>query len=213
MISAASEKPTEQHQHESRYKKRESNGGCSRTDAAVSGGEEDEYTPQHIYLFPEVDGNIGDRQRHQEADEGPVRAERWSLHHSRSRGEGARGICLGLDGLTGKLGGFSGWRERERERERGGEGAPVLFSIPGGEVRGRGWRNRGRAAAAASSAAAAAPEAAARRTASMLPSGGEGQRENSHGRIFPANHHGGGGRERHGGGGEEASRAGAAGGQ
>lgn len=56
-----------------------------------------------LYLFPEVDGNIGDSQRHQEADERPVRTEGWELHHSTSRRDDrARSICLGLDCFGGK---------------------------------------------------------------------------------------------------------------
>lgn len=61
------------------------------------------------YLLPQVDGDVGDRQRHQEADEGPVRAEGWERHHGRSRAGGAGGICLGPGASGGKS---RCWRRR-----------------------------------------------------------------------------------------------------
>lgn len=73
------------------------------------------------YLFAEVDGNIGDSQRHQKADERPVGAEGWKLHHSTSRDDRARGICLGLGWLEGKPK-IGGWEA---------VGAPVFSSRNG----------------------------------------------------------------------------------
>lgn len=73
---------------------------------------------QKGYLFPEVDGNIGDRQRHQKAEERPVRTEGWKLHHSTSRGDRATGICLGL----------IDWKENRRWAAGKAEEAAVFSS-------------------------------------------------------------------------------------
>lgn len=120
------------------------------------------------YLFSEVDGNIGDSQRHQKADERPVRAERWKLHHSTSRDDRARGICLGLDWWGGK--------SRRLAARRGSRSTCV--SAVGGGVK---WGSGGGCASRGCGAAKRIRRAM----------------EISHRRIFLANrHHQGGGEER-----------------
>lgn len=107
------------------------------------------------YLFSEVDGNIGDSQRHQKADERPVRAERWKLHHSTSRDDRARGICLGLDWWGGKS---------RRLAARRGSRSTCVSAVGGGVKWGSGGgRSRG------------APVAAALHEVVVLLRGSEGQ--------------------------------------
>lgn len=111
-------------------------------------------TRRQRYLFPEVDGNIGDSQRHQKADERPVRTERWKLHHSTSRDDRARGICLSLV-----------WLERKPQVSGREVGRSTCVSSEKGRWKWGSGRSR------------CAPVAAALHNASMLLSGGEGQRK------------------------------------
>lgn len=54
----------------------------------------------HTCLFAEVDGYVGDGQRHQESDERPVVRERREFHHDRleESGSTANISCSGLEG-------------------------------------------------------------------------------------------------------------------
>lgn len=67
------------------------------------------------YLLPEVDGDVGDAERDQEPDQGPVVSERWKFHHSPSCALTRGASAAAGDGAGGRRGGrMKGHRRRVR---------------------------------------------------------------------------------------------------
>lgn len=67
------------------------------------------------YLLAEVDGDVGDAERDQEPDQGPVVSERWKFHHSPSCAVTRGASAAAGDGAGGRRGGrMKGHRRRVR---------------------------------------------------------------------------------------------------
>lgn len=91
------------------------------------------------YLLPEVDGDVGDAERDEEPDEGPVVSERWKFHHSPSCTVTPSASAAAGDGAGGRRGG-----KDERAKE---EGACVSLCVCASWSGGGGKQGRGRGAA------------------------------------------------------------------
>lgn len=67
------------------------------------------------YLLPKVDGDVGDAERDQKPDQGPVVSERWKFHHSPSCAVTPSASAAAGDGAGGRRGGrLKGQRRRVR---------------------------------------------------------------------------------------------------
>ncbi len=97
----------------------------------------------HTCLFAEVDGYVGDGQRHQESDERPVVRERREFHHDRleESGSTANISCSGLEGCEGRSQPVEFWVFSSRNPPRSGPSLPSYTTQHHKQWSGA-WENR-----------------------------------------------------------------------